>query len=380
MRIGCISASQVPSRAANSIQVMKVCQALAELDHEVALWVPGDQPSMSWEEIAEHYGLQVPFQVEWLRSVRQLRRYDFAARALQRARRWGADLYYVWPYQAAALASQFGLPTVLEMHDRPTGKLGPSLFRRFLKGKGALRILPTTKVLARMLETQFNIRFPAGFVVVSPNGVDLSRYEGFAPPAVMREELGLKPKLTVGYTGHLYEGRGMEMVLSLARRNPDVEFLVAGGEPEDVKRWQAIIAGEGLTNLFLLGFIPNQRLARVQGACDILIMPHGQKVLDSSGTDIAAVTNPMKSFEYLASGRAILASDLPILHEVLHEENAIFLPAGDVESWDQTLKHVLADSALRERLGARARQDARQYTWLAREKRALDGLSRDGWN
>jgi len=378
MRIGCISASQVPSRAANSIQVMKVCQALVELGHEVALWVPGDQSSMAWDELADHYGLQVPFQVEWLSSVRQLRRYDFAVRAVQGARRWGADLYYVWPYQAAALASQIGLPTVLEMHDRPTGRLGPALFRRFLKGKGALRILPTTRVLARMLETQFNTRFPAGFVVVSPNGVDLSRYEGFASPALMREELGLKPKLTVGYTGHLYAGRGMEMVLALARRNQDVEFVVAGGEPEDVHRWRAKVTGEGLKNLFLLGFIPNQRLARVQGACDILIMPHAQKVLDSSGMDIAAVTNPMKSFEYLASGRAILASDLPIVHEVLNEENAIFLPPGDVESWDHTLKHVLADAALRERLGARARKDARQYTWLSRERRALDGLRRDG--
>ena len=378
MRIACISASNVPSRAANSLQVMKVCQALVDLDHEIALWVPGNNPAMDWEAIAEHYGLRDRFMVEWIPSVPRLRRYDFALRAVARARRWGADLYYAWPYQAAALASQLGRPTVLEMHDQPTGRFGQALFRWFLKGRGARRILPTTKVLKDMLEEQFSTCFRAGFAVVSPNGVDLSRYEDLSSPESMRTDLQLAPGPTVGYTGHLYEGRGMGMVVELARMNPKVTFLVAGGEPRDVDVWRARIQTEGLSNISLLGFIPNKRLARVQGACDILIMPHSQKVLDSSGMDIAAVTNPMKSFEYLASGRAILASDLPILHEVLHEGNAIFLPPEDVEAWDRMLKNVLGDAELRDRLGARARKDARQYTWLAREQRALHGLRFDG--
>jgi len=374
MRIACISASQVPSRAANSIQVMKVCQALIDLGHEISLWVPGNTPEEDWDTLLAHYGLRDTFPIHWLTAPLRLRRYDFALRAVQQAHYWEAELFYVWPYQVAALASNLGRPTVLEMHDRPMGRLGPTLFRAFLKGSGALRILPTTRVLAGMLEEQFQTTFPPGFVSISPNGVDLSRYADFPSAQKLRAELGLRESLTVGYTGHLYAGRGMEMVVALAGRNPDVEFLVAGGEPNDVDRWQAVIAAENIRNVFLLGFVPNQRLPGIQGACDILIMPHARQVRDSSGTDIAAVTNPMKSFEYLAAGRAIMASDLPILHEVLHDGNAVFLPPEDVDNWDAALKALLKDPERREALGRRAKEDARQYTWLERERRALEDL------
>jgi len=378
MRIACISASRVPSRAANSIQVMKVCQALIDLGHEISLWVPGENPEMDWGNLQMHYGLRDRFPVEWIPSPQGLRRYDFAVKAIRKARRWGADLYYMWPYQAAALASQLGLPTVLEMHDRPMGRFGPALFKAFLRGSGAARILPTTRVLSAMLEDQFKTTFPSHFVRVSPNGVDLSRYAELPSAEALRMELGLRSALTVGYTGHLYAGRGMEMVLALAGRNPDLEFLVAGGEPQDVDFWRSQVKAQDLENVSLLGFVVNQRLPKIQGACDILIMPHARQVRDSSGTDIASVTNPMKSFEYLASGRVILASDLPILHEVLHAENAVFLPMEDVDGWDAALKQMVNDPDRRLRMGARAKQDAAQYTWLHRERRALEGLEIDG--
>jgi glycosyltransferase involved in cell wall biosynthesis len=55
-------------------------------------------------------------------------------------------------------------------------------------------------------------------------------------------------------------------------------------------------------------------------------MPYKSKVAGNSGGDIAQVTSPMKLFEYLACGRAILTSDLPVLREVLSENNAAFYP------------------------------------------------------
>ena len=84
MKIACISASQVPSGTANSIQAMKVCQSLAQTGQEVCLWLPG-QAAAPWPALAEQYGLQTPFQVRWLPSRRALRRYDFAWGALRQA-------------------------------------------------------------------------------------------------------------------------------------------------------------------------------------------------------------------------------------------------------------------------------------------------------
>ena len=83
-----------------------------------------------------------------------------------------------------------------------------------------------------------------------------------------------------------------------------------GGRPEDIAPWQAKLAQDGLNNVTITGFIPNSRLPLYQAAADILLMPYNRSISGSSGGDIARVINPMKMFDYLASGRAIAASDI----------------------------------------------------------------------
>ena len=61
------------------------------------------------------------------------------------------------------------------------------------------------------------------------------------------------------------------------------------------------------------------------------MMPYGKMVAGSSGGNIAEVSSPMKMFEYMASGRVILTSDIPVLREVLNENNAVFYIPEDIE-------------------------------------------------
>ena len=374
MRIACIATSRVPSRTANSIQVMKVCQAFVELGHEVRLWLPGKAAGVAWPHLGEHYGVRRPFPITWLRSARLLRRYDFCLRAVLGARGWGADLYYVWPYPAAALASRLGLPTALEVHDRPQGRFGPGLVRSFLHGPGARRLLPTTEALRAWLASAYGLALESPFVVITPNGVELERFQDLPSPARARASVGFPETFTAGYTGQLYPGRGVDLLLELARRNPAVRFVLAGGEPAAVERWQARVAEAGLTNMELIGFVPNERLPLVQAACDVLLMPHERHVSDSGGGDIAEYTSPMKVFEYLGSGRAILSSDLPVLREVLNESNALLAPPEDADAWDRALRRLAGDPVLRATLAGRARKDAARYTWVERARRAVEGL------
>src|SRR5512140_2142434 len=107
MKIACISASQVPSGTANSIQAMKVCQSLAQAGHEVRLWLPGKEAT-PWPALAEHYGLGTPFELTWLKERPALRRYGFAWQAVQAAQAWGAEAVYTWVYQAALFSQWKG--------------------------------------------------------------------------------------------------------------------------------------------------------------------------------------------------------------------------------------------------------------------------------
>jgi glycosyltransferase involved in cell wall biosynthesis len=374
VRIAFLAASQIPSLTANSIRVMKVCQAFVELGHEVRLWVPRTPTPLEWEQASRHYGLRHRFPITFVDGLAGMRRWDVSLRSAAAAARWNAGLYYVWPYQAAAFLSVMGRPTVLEVHDRPAGVAGPLLFRIYLRGRGARRVLPITESLRLALERDFGPRLRPPFTRVLPSGVDLAAYESLPDAPTARAKLGFTEKLTATYTGHLYPGRGLELMVNLARRNPDVSFVWAGGRPEDVAAWTARLNDDGIDNIRVLGFIPNADLPLVQAAGDILLMPYARKIAVSSGGDTAAYASPMKAFEYLAAGRAILASDLPVFGEVLDADNCLLLPPEDVDAWDHALRRVLADRPLRETLASQARRDARAYGWTERARRAIEGL------
>ena len=364
MRMVCISSSQVPSDTANSIQVMKVCQAFTQLGQEVVLLVPGPQPEgLKPAALQQHYGLRTLFKIEWL-SVRT--RHLFPWDAVRHARRIGAELLYVWPLQSAALGLLAGMPSMVELHDYPSGTFGPLWLRLFIALPGRKRLLPITGALWRALN------LPTGQTVVAPDGVDLERYTSLPDPDSARCELGLPAVSTVLCTGHLYTGRGADLFLALAGKFPQTSFVWVGGRPADVKTWAARAAAQALTNVTFTGFLPNERIPLVQSAADVLLMPYQQMVATSSGGNTAAICSPMKMFEYMAAGRAILTSDLPVLREVLDETTAVFCPPDNVGEWESALGGLLADEMRRQAFGQRARRAVERYSWIERSRRILE--------
>jgi glycosyltransferase involved in cell wall biosynthesis len=374
MRIAVFSTARVPSRTANSIQVLKVCQALQDLGHMVRLWLPGAAPGGVWHDLAARYGVAGPIDIDWCGGIPRLRRYDYALRSFLRARAWGMEMGYAWPLQTAALASILGVPTVLELHELPQGRIGPALFRTFLRGRGARRLLPITASLRDQVAAIYPFPDAPDFVRVAPMGVDLDRYCDLPEPREARRRLGWPEALTVGYTGHLYAGRGIDLLLKLALLRRQARFVVVGGEPQAAEHWRQEARAAGAGNLEFLGFVPNAELPRYQSACDVLVMPSQRRIAGSSGGDIGSVASPMKVFEYLATGRAILASDLPVFREVLSETNAVLVPPEDADAWARALDELGARPERRARLGEQGRKDAAQYTWTERARRSLEGI------
>jgi len=354
---------------------MKVCQSLAQTGNEVCLWLPGRQAA-SWPALAEQYGLETPFEMRWLPSHSRLRRYDFAWGALRQARAWGAQAVYTWVFQAGLMALWQGLPLLLELHDRPSGRVGPWLFRQIANYPGKKALLFITRALQQALENELHIQLRPGEAVVAPDGVDLERYTALPEPAEARRLLGLPQGLTAGYTGHLYLGRGADLLVRLAAAFPGVRFLWVGGRPADVEYWRARTAELGLGNVLLTGFVPNQRIPLYQAAAEILLMPYEAVITGSSGGNTVDICSPMKMFEYMAAGRAILSSDLPVLHEVLTPASAVFCPPppeGE-EEWKAAFGGLIADAGLRQRLSQQACEDAARYDWVSRARYSLEGF------
>jgi glycosyltransferase involved in cell wall biosynthesis len=371
MNIVAIAGSTIPSDTANSIQVMKACQALAQLHHHITLILPGT-PNIS-VNLKSHYGLQNDFPIEWLTSSS---RRMFTWQSVQRARALKPDILYTWFPQSAVFGLLYKIPAIFEIHIQPTGFFGPMWHRLFANLRGRKRFVSITRALVDLLVRDYNMQLKPGDIVIAPNGVDLERFASLPDPVTARRQKDLPPAPTVMCTGHLYAGRGADLFLALAKSVPHAHFVWVGGRPEDVEQWKQRAKTEQIPNITFTGFIPNRELPLYQAAADVLLMPYSRSIMGSSGTaDSASVASPMKMFEYMAAGRAIVTSDLPVIREVLDENNAVFCEPDKLENWRIEIEALLGDQARRNELGKQAIEDVESHTWLARAEKILDGFA-----
>ncbi len=290
--------------------------------------------------------------------------------------KWKSDVIYTWALQAACFANLQNIPTAMEFHDFPMGFIGPKLFKLFLYLKTKKLIMTTTLALAKGIEERFNLRIDQDIMLIAPNGTDPERYKSLPGPEKARKFLGLKKGFTVGYTGHFYPGRGMNLLTEVARSMPKVNFLWVGGQEKDISPRQAELKTQSINNVTITGFIPNSRLPMYQAAADILVMPYGKIIEGSSGGNIARVINPMKMFDYLSTGRPIIASNLPVFHEVLNEKFAIFCDPENENEWISTIEKLYKNGNLRSSMQKYALEAAKSYSWKNRARVSIKRLQR----
>ncbi len=328
MRIVHLSGVEVPSPSAASVQVMNMCAAFAELGHRVELVAA---PGSAGESPFPYYGLAPAF------SILERPRRSVLRHALGAAWSIGAaDLIYAREPLAALLSAMRGHRVMYEAHLFPEGARR-TVERALLSSARTVKLVVHSRALADAYRGAF-ARLPP--LVIAPNA---ARAESDAPLP------DLPPGFRVGYVGNAYPGRGLEIVDALARRMTSVDVHVIGRE----RRVSPYLA-EGWRR-----------------AMDVLLLPYQHGTRTRGGADSTRWMSPLKLFEAMAAGKAIVASDLPALREVIDESLAILVPPGDVGAWEAAIDR-LRDRALRERLGraARARFLA-EHTWRRRAEKVL---------
>jgi glycosyltransferase involved in cell wall biosynthesis len=169
------------------------------------------------------------------------------------------------------------------------------------------------------------------------------------------------------YTGHLFRWKGVYTLAEAAQYLPEAYFVFVGGMEKDVMEFRAFVREMGLSNVRVVGYVPPAQVPLYLAAADALALPN------SAEEDISRLyTSPLKLFEYMASGRPIVASDLPSLREVLTDRvNACLVPPDDPTALVRGIQEALGNPLLARQLADRARQDVAAYTWEQRAEKVM---------
>ena len=372
MIIACSTTSQIPSDTANSIQAVMACDGLRRCGQDVRLFIPGEG-EVSFDDLRDHYGMHCdPFPVRRLNSDRRLHRVDFTFAVLQAAKEVRADVIYTWTIQIAAAAALRGKTTAYEVHDVPVGG-GVRWFDMYTRAKAPKKVLCITEALRSRLLERFPHLHPED-CLITPNGFSPEDYASLPDLKEAKRRMGFPAdRPAVSCSGHLYQGRGSDLFLTLASRFPEADFHWFGGTPDAVEKCRAEAAAGGISNVTFHGLLSRKDLPLAQAACDILLMPYAKHIAGSGGGNSAEICSPMKMFEYMAAGRCIQSGDLPVIHEILDGSCAVFSEPEDPDSWENGLRTLLSDAALREKLGAEVKHRSAAYTWQKRAEIYLNG-------
>jgi glycosyltransferase involved in cell wall biosynthesis len=386
VRVIYLSNAQIPSRSTNALQVMRMCAAFRRCGADVTLVHPrriGNRPEGYDGDLWSFYGIREPFSILTLPTplTRRLSAVRFLARPIHAT---PLALYLLWRcrpgrpsfvcYARSFLGAWLALrvrhlwgvqsacrSVFVEAHDEP----------RRARDWTVLASADGVIVISDALRRRLVERRPdlEGRVWVEHDGVDLEALANLPiDRGEARKQLALPEEGVIAlYAGRVNEEKGADVVLAAAEllRDVGVRFVLVGKIYGDALGARAA----RLTNVTTTGFVSPHRVPLFLRAADVLLLPGTPRL------PYAAYTSPLKMFEYMAAQRPIVASDIPVLREVLnHEENALLYPASSPEALASAVQRLQADPDLSTSLADRANREVQTYSWARRAERILNRL------
>ncbi|HEX8775835.1 MAG TPA: glycosyltransferase family 4 protein [Pyrinomonadaceae bacterium] len=210
-------------------------------------------------------------------------------------------------------------------------------------------------------------------IVVNPNGVDAEMFRPDVGGINVRRQLGVEPDETlVGFIGTFGPWHGVLVLahaIALMPSDARIRFLLVGAGSLRDEAAAIIREGGAGERAIFTGVVGHERVPAMLDACDILVSPH---IPLADGSEFFG--SPTKLFEYMAMGKAIVASRLGQIGDVLtDEETALLVEPADARALSDAVLRLAREPELRTRLGAAARREATaHHTWAHNAARVLD--------
>lgn len=227
--------------------------------------------------------------------------------------------------------------------------------------EAADRVICVSKPLKSHLTKNWHI-LPEKILVL-PNGVDTIQFQ---PNPVagnkIRKLLLMTDNPIILFVGNFYKwhdvGTLLDSLPGVLDEYPTARLILVGdGATRKAMEQRAVELGIDYAVRFT-GLIPHGNVPNYMACADIAVVPY--LCLDQE-----IWLSPLKLFEYMSSGKAIVASAVGQVVDVVRDgKNGLLVPPGDVSALEKTLKRMIRDRNLRERLGQQARNDAvKLHSW-----------------
>lgn len=367
-----VSNTRLPTEKAHGLALMKLCEAFEEQGREVAVIVPrlwrkgGGSPFAAYGLREDVFSIKTVFTIDLvlfpffkkIMFLLQMLSFSLAASFFvhQKYRKDSTVVIFSHDYIPLFFLSFLPLIFFYDIHHFPGNNF---MYRRVMRKAAGFGVQTRWKI--GELKKKFGI--PKEKIVYWPNGTDIADFSIALNKNEARKRLGIPPQERVAlYTGQLFSWKGVHTFLEAARYLKEISLYIVGGNSEDLpqaKEYARTLSDPD--SIHFVGSRPHEEIPLWLKAADVLVLPN---------TGIQKVslyyTSPMKLFEYMASGRPIVASDIPSIREVLGEEEAFFAEADNPKSFAEAITKSLDNLMLSEEKGKKAALSAQKFSWGAR--------------
>ena len=353
------SLAKIPNKKAHTVQILKMCDALSS-KFNVKLICGYSK----FRNIKKKFNLKNKFQITNI-IVFKSRIFNIIIKFLYILyfKSNKEDIIFTRDVHFAFFGKLFYKNIFLELHQTYLEKNNLSYFflRNLFKIK-KIKIIFISKELFKIYERR--IGKPVSYIIAHDSSDDM-----YAQSSI--KNITNSKKLSVGYCGHLYKGRGTELIVKLAKKEKNITFNILGGFINDKKKIINSMKIPKNVNFFPYKYYRN--VGKFLLSNDILIAPYQKKLGNYGEIDTAKYMSPLKIFEYMSSKKAIISSNHKVLKEVLkNNKNSILCDPNILSHWTMAIKK-LKNKKYREYLGNNAYRDFKKnFTW---EKRVLKILN-----
>ncbi len=366
MKIHYLATANIPSRTANALQIIKMCEAISKLKYSVTLFLPNlNGPNMS---LKKYYGIK-----HKINLIKIGRKKNFISGInniliplymVFKSIKIGNDLIITRNFFISLLLIILKKKHILEIHDdiNVSGNITSKIFKIFnlLKSSSIFKIVFISLRLKKHICKEY-LYDKKNFVIL-PDATEIKNYN---IKKIKRK------RLKIGYFGSIYKSRGVDLIIDLARLDDQNDYFIYGGSKDEISILKQEIKSK---NIILKSQVPYALVKKEILKMDILLMPYTKKATISGDFgNIIKFMSPMKMFDYLGASKILLSADISVLREVLIPNyNSILVKNYmNVNSWKIIINKISLNPNKFLFMRKNALKTAIKNNWNTRAKKML---------